>query len=541
MKKYLIALVLGLVLLLALATTIALADNGPHGGFTANTDACAGCHRIHSAKSSDGMLLVESDIYLLCTSCHDGSGAYTNVVDGTYASGSYAVGTANQGEANYPLFGGGFVNAKMAHVGTLNNFYSGSLASASQAVTSKHKVDGATAGTVYGAGDYNASVSIDNGKANLTLECTSCHNPHGKAGKTGNLTTGSPLASYRLLDFTPVGSDGYEVSGSPAWWTGPTKAGITVPDVATKYYTPNDDIALDPSVAFWSSRWDGTMQTPYTAYIQGPADMAGRTYVYKRPAATASGVYGGSMTSCADLSTGTPGVYDAGVDLPTSPVTACGAATGTTFDNTGSLDELSLFCAQCHDRYAASSARTTDSGDAIFMFRHTSASGSVPCVVCHNAHGTSSVMTTSLAQNATFVTPGADPTTNSYLLKMDNRALCVDCHGNSVNAYSTAVVYPTQFATTITSITPDNGTAAGGQTVVILGTNFGSSAVTVSFGAVNYTMKSSTTTLANGECKMSSSSTTTSITCRTAAASVGAVTVTVTVGTSSATTTYTFN
>ena len=536
MKKYLIALVLGLVLLLALATTIALADNGPHGGFSANTDACAGCHRIHSAKSADGMLLVQGDIYLLCTSCHDGSGAYTNVVDGTYASGSYAVGSANQGESGYPLFAGGFENVTMAHTGTQHNYYDPALASTTEPVTSSHKVDGVTAGTVYGAGNYNATASIDNGKDNLTLECTSCHNPHGKAGKTGNSPSGSPLETYRLLDFTPVGSGGYEVTGSPAWWTNTvTTAGINVPDVLTKWYTPNDDIALDPSVAFWSSRWDGLVQTPYTAYIQGPADMAGRTYVYKRPAASASGVYGASMTSCANLATGTPGVYDAGVDMPTTPPTACGGATGTLFDNTGSLAPLSLFCAQCHDRYAASSARTTNSGDAIFMYRHTSASSSVPCVACHNAHGTASVMTTSLAQNATFVTPVGDPTHNSYLLKMDNRALCVDCHGNSVNAYSSVVV-PTQIAPTITSINPDNGAAAGGISVAIVGTNFGSSITTVAFGAVSYTTVS--TTPVAGQCKVNSS---TSITCKTAAAPAGAVTVTITVGTMTVTTTYTFN
>lgn len=434
MKKYLIALVLGLVLLLALATTVALADNGPHGGFAANTDACASCHRIHSAKSADGFLLVQSDIYELCTSCHDGSGAYTNVVDGTYASGSYAVGTASEGDANNPLFGGGFENNTMLHEGFNQNFYDTALVAVSEPVTSSHKVDGATAGPVWGAGNYGTNTPSS---GVLTLECTSCHNPHGNAGHVGNVPTGAPMATYRLLDFTPVGSNGFEVTAAFAtWWiNASSKAGINVPDIGAmgaKWYTPNTDVALDESVAASYSAYRSSKQYPWQAYIQGKGDMSGRTYVYKRPAflVDTAATLPGTVYSCPDPVTGEP----------TYPPTACAAPTGTLFDNTSVLDELSLFCAQCHDRHASNRARTQDTGDTTFMYQHSSASSSVPCVVCHNAHGTSSVMTTSLAQNATFATDAVTAENGSSLLKMDNRALCVDCHGNSVNAYLDQVV-----------------------------------------------------------------------------------------------------
>lgn len=125
MKKLLFALALGIVLVLAIAS-VASADNGPHGGFNGSTDACASCHRIHSAVSNDEMLLVASNIYTLCTNCHDGTGAATNVVDGFYDTGLVAgvdrtstgtmhktLPTAPEGEAGYGLFGGGFVNARM--------------------------------------------------------------------------------------------------------------------------------------------------------------------------------------------------------------------------------------------------------------------------------------------------------------------------------------------------------------------------------------------------------------------------------------------
>ena len=93
MKKLLIALVIGLLLVAALAT-VASADNGPHGGFTSTTDACAGCHRAHSAKSGANTLLVMSSVDALCLSCHGGAStnAYTNVENGYYRTGGTQAG-----------------------------------------------------------------------------------------------------------------------------------------------------------------------------------------------------------------------------------------------------------------------------------------------------------------------------------------------------------------------------------------------------------------------------------------------------------------
>lgn len=57
-KRTLFTGLVALVLLLVPAAT-ALADNGPHGGYTKTTDACAGCHRAHTAKGA--MLLAAPD------------------------------------------------------------------------------------------------------------------------------------------------------------------------------------------------------------------------------------------------------------------------------------------------------------------------------------------------------------------------------------------------------------------------------------------------------------------------------------------------
>ena len=160
MKRILIVTVVGLVL--AFATTgLALANGGPHGGYTPTTDACAGCHRAHTAIGPN-LLMVHSG-YDLCISCHgaDGAGANTNVDDGRYLSsrddvgGNYDHGATNTPD-NANLLGGGFVN------------YQG------VAVTSIHSPDGAEI-AAWGNGVPRGSL------ANLaeSLNCASCHDPHG--------------------------------------------------------------------------------------------------------------------------------------------------------------------------------------------------------------------------------------------------------------------------------------------------------------------------------------------------------------------------
>ena len=157
MKRVLIVIVLGLVLAFA-STGLALAYGGPHGGdYTATTDACAGCHRAHTATESG--LLMESS-YGLCMSCHGSTatGANTNVDDGYYLSSRddvYDEGADNTPDYA-PLLGGGFVN------------YQGF------AVTSIHSPYGTEDGA-WGNGVPRGSL------ADMAdyLNCASCHDPHG--------------------------------------------------------------------------------------------------------------------------------------------------------------------------------------------------------------------------------------------------------------------------------------------------------------------------------------------------------------------------
>jgi len=87
---------------------------------------------------------------------------------------------------------------------------------------------------------------------------------------------------------------------------------------------------------------------------------------------------------------------------------------------------ISQWCAQCHTRYLASSA--SDSGDAIFKYRHVTSDGYRKCLACHVAHGTSATMGTySGAVEWPDDTAGGGAS-DSRLLHVNNRGVCIQCH-----------------------------------------------------------------------------------------------------------------
>ena len=459
MKKILIAMVIGLLLVAALATT-ALADNGPHGNFAGNsTDACAGCHRAHTAQSADGNLLKANDEETLCYSCHDGTGAYTDVKDGTYGNGA-------QGDNGGPLFGGGYNHTVMNNTWTGKGYYDTTLSLSQHSVISAHKV-GSSGLTVYGGGDNGSGTGT---AFSGTLECTSCHSPHGAAG-------GSAEATYRILRYNPTGSNGFGVTGSTLFSVNSTilaagTGGITVQPVTgstggatvndTKltanggfmtgtqdhWYTINSDASMDITLAALSKPYGAAAGTKWQPISMGLGDYApyGRGDAYRRPAVTSNSV----SLSC---------TFNVGTVYPTlnPPTTNNNCPIGKESDGTTSIPSaqlfnnypqrygMSYFCSTCHDRYLADSAsRSASGGDATFKFRHLSGSidagtglPNVTCVDCHVAHGTSATET-ALSGGVTLAT-NADPTQASALLRLNNREMCARCHAATVGI---AITYP---------------------------------------------------------------------------------------------------
>ena len=449
MKKLLIALVLGLLLVAALAT-VASADNGPHGSFTPTTDACASCHRAHTAQFGSNALLKSADVEALCLSCHSGIGAGTNVEDGVYVSGS-------EGTTGGSLFAGGFVNATMATAWSGKVTADAAFDATSKPVTSHHILNAQAA--VWGSGANETASAI------MVMECTNCHSPHGNAGwanaPIAPATVGTKcnpalvatqpcnvmVASYRLLRWQPTGSEGFTAPATSVNWSGgafpqggttTTTSGWTVPDnyatLGTEWYT------IGTTGAFAVGDYNaGNANNAYAvtghSYVDAGVNVAmfcaqchDRYFNNSRLRNnTDISAYCGKPTA----STSTvvvPIVDDAdGVAPWIHPTDAvrCQPVTNTTGGLTGWGDN-------------------GPSGDSTYMYRHASgdirvsmdgatAAGagtsiSRSCVACHVAHGTTATMTT-LASSASLV---PNPTNNSVLLRMDNRTLCLRCHAGAV-------------------------------------------------------------------------------------------------------------
>jgi predicted CXXCH cytochrome family protein len=174
----------GLLWLFAAALP-ALADGGPHimsqnNGLGGISGDCASCHRAHTAQAAN---LLSNTVPALCTNCHNGTKATTDVVDGvqyaptgvTGTYGSTVLGALRGGGFNYALIDSENAARYAYSPGGLLRFkgHVGALASG-QKTTSNHQ----GVGTVWGNGSTQAGVS-NPGASGVVLDCAKCHNPHG--------------------------------------------------------------------------------------------------------------------------------------------------------------------------------------------------------------------------------------------------------------------------------------------------------------------------------------------------------------------------
>jgi predicted CXXCH cytochrome family protein len=391
----------------------ALADGGPHvkglnngtgaGGLTADT--CAGCHRAHTAQNDK--LLIKSSITELCLSCHGGgaTGATTNVVNGVQFKPASASDQLHRdaGVILGALRGGGFATAAIGSssaykaIGAFNTS-SGHFASIAKvpvqqsgsaitgaSVTSAHMIvpnsplaTGFFTGTVWG----NLTTSPgDNvvGATGGTLECTSCHNPHGN----GN---------YRILRGAAV--DLPTIDGGSDFTAGTysavTDALLPPSDSSTGTFTDTRNYTVIQTA--------GGTGTLLASQISGTYTNLAGDYLHKTVPWNA---YSGGT---ADAPNGQPLTYNA---------------------------QINAWCVTCHTRYLSGGSADLTNANAIFHNRHYAANSTrAPvCTTCHVAHGTNAVMTPG-GYSASVPYPGgaAAPPGDSRLLKVNNRGICQTCH-----------------------------------------------------------------------------------------------------------------
>lgn len=392
-SRTLFAVVASMALALSVGVSTASADNGPHNGQYLQTapaagiqinslgaDRCASCHRIHTGQSA--YLLAASSQEDLCYSCHGngGTGSVLNVQSGVQYS-------APDGTKSVvgALRGGGFENAMMdASHATKELYVNGTRLSGRNQNVGVLDAPAATTSSHLGGNDMMwgngpLSGSANTGKAlsaaaGTQLECGSCHDPHGNK-------------QYRILKPVPDNSgfatitentnNAIDVATSKPAKN--TAAGVFIKDTANKVYTTTN---------YWLYQDSAALTDTSTTWILG-----GTSSVDPTPAARQ---------------------ISSGVDSYTANVAA--------------------WCTTCHTRYLApSNSWRTNSGDAVFTYRHTGdhvsgeANSNRNCAQCHVSHGSNAAMSAESAVNW----PGqaiTDKTTDSRLLRVAERGTCLMCH-----------------------------------------------------------------------------------------------------------------
>ena len=485
-------LLAGAALWLFLAAIPALADGGPHvvsvnsgsgPGSTLTADSCAGCHRAHTAQGA--MLINAPDEEALCLTCHGttGGGATTNVVDGVQYSDAAHTGGAVAGA----LRGGGFVNARIdstnpvriplprwdnkgtptvltdgdAYVASFSSRVPATTAGAS--VTSAHLklVSGPDSGagtpaavvlqgTAWGNGAPGSGV----GAATVTLECASCHNPHGNG-------------QYRILNPVP-NADGVTVTPATGAAVAEVRGVATV--TGARNYTVNRGASLATIVAGTDDYW--RRYQPYDTIPQIRTGFrsdrrvsgftgSGQPNCLTNPAQNNGDAVADTSTAYVNCPVGYPAGYFAGdvpeFVAPSNPISSTAAGPWR--------QSLSAWCSTCHSRYNTelypsqtgtppanvASYENPLVGEDIFKYRHPTTS-SLECTKCHVAHGSNAQMPGNAALGTNFsgdfdypVAVGGTAVSNgsSRLLKVDNRGTCQQCHDPTGTVLPPATTFPT--------------------------------------------------------------------------------------------------
>jgi predicted Fe-S protein YdhL (DUF1289 family) len=409
MKSRKLTIAFALAVLVALSVpAAAYANFAIHGNYTADTDACAGCHRAHTSVSTitwttgandqRSALLVSSatQMWEFCYACHDATsqGADTNVEQGLYEGTDY-------GDQFEILNGGGFDSLDQT------------------ATTSTHMYNGASWGA-YGGGYFGGTPYPDGQIAGadigesvpVKMDCASCHDPHGSANYRilKNQANGNWVGGYDPASPDPVNPipDGWVSSVEPGWPVGGFQLHTAYPAYVPNYTTP-----------LYAKGRNTTSMGSATATQTGMSGWCAgchQTYLRNSNEEFSKTVSGVTTTYTASAS-----VYNAGDGgglklRHRHPI-------NVELDNFDGAMELVVDSGLPLAHALGEVAATPEGSDWI------------ECLTCHRAHGTAATMGgyASAAGAASVVdTDGVArnlfPGSESALLRRDNRGVCEACH-----------------------------------------------------------------------------------------------------------------
>ncbi|MFA5866620.1 MAG: cytochrome c3 family protein [Actinomycetota bacterium] len=455
----------------------ALANWGPHGGYGVftigadtngngvidtgelvdpDTDACAGCHRAHTAVSqvtwtetgnpggnlTKNALLIGTTATTLkefCYTCHadSGIGASTNVQSGVFDT----LGT-NGGPT-----GVGYGTTESTESGILNGGGFMSLGATASSVTSAHTIDGA-GGIAYGGG-ADGIPNAGPGTAISVMDCAACHDPHGSSNyrilkdTVNGVTVGGYTDLANAVDPTPnpyvISNEvGYPIytdtlpvpTGPPGFrlhrnygdldGDGITEAGDYQPNYTEAMYARSNSTAK--GLSGWCAACHTTYNTTsssgqleYNADGYDPAIGYGDVVRHRHPVNVALSTFYGDRHLIVDnlSAANTPWGDQTWIPLEHDAFNTLDRAanqTNTIHDNDGTVGLTSDW---------------------------------MGCLTCHRAHGTNAIMD-GYADSSSNTLPNRDyngqdspvylnadgvpPANSSALLRADNRGVCERCH-----------------------------------------------------------------------------------------------------------------
>lgn len=351
----------------------ASADNGPHvtTGSDATPDKCAGCHRIHTGQN-EYLLKDAGTIEDFCFSCHGNGGPGSDLAaqEGTFygettPGAPYGSKTAS---TTVGLRAGGFDTARIDTTDPSQSV-SGAptptpvvtvtigVLAVPEAVNSLHAID--VAGTMWG----NGAIGTAGAGPSYTLECTTCHDPHGNGNYRilRSVPTGSGGAGYAIPDTYPKAASDYTTSNYfNMYFGGATPAPMPAGPSVTP--APGQSILVD------TSSWCAQCHTRYLARSGRtipPASEASRAdsgdaiFTYRHTSAgwgisSTSGNSSYNNRACITChashgsNSSMPGAYSSSVEWPdgstVNPATDPQRASLLKMDNRG-------MCRKCHSVY----------------------------------------------------------------------------------------------------------------------------------------------------------------------------------------------
>lgn len=470
MKKLLIVAVLAMALTLGM-TGIAMANFAIHGGYLVDTDACAGCHRAHTAMSSvtwsdsggdaHSALLISNATTMrdFCYACHGHgtlNGAKTDVQGGVLDGQITSDSEAGLGEVGKILNGGGFETLGYGNAAGATRTYGADTVDVSQKIaTSQHDIDGTgvwytTGSTIWGS--WGPGTANGPG-AKVDLNCTNCHDPHGSSNYRilNDAVQGRTVGGY-VGDFKndidpdpdpwvisneigyPNGNGGADLGFRlhKVYWhnypAGPEVPGDYMPDYTNACYA--EPAKGDMNGAYNSTGMSGwCTRACHDQYLVKAGTLSNPGSGSSFGTYSASGTYNAGDDAGAVVRHRHPinvpvGVFDGDRALQLDP------HAWTAWDPTIKWVDIPLLHLTRNGEAQGSPDNTSGNGT-----QTNTLDDGIDCLTCHRAHGTSAWMSgyANTDSNLGQAPPdsgiaGTPPTNDSALLRANDRGVCERCH-----------------------------------------------------------------------------------------------------------------